>query len=161
MRATVTANLGLTRVLFQCRLRFPCWPPSRTADPTPIEARTSHCARVERPSRPRNSFGPSYRPPHDERRRRGASVVTRLGGGAAPSRMRMRRGKRAGVPSSVLAAGPVAYDRRLVALGGARVLGDLRELGPVARVRRLARPLPSCYAARNFSAEKTVPRDSM
>ena len=35
------------------------------------------------------------------------------------------------------------------------------ELGPVARVRRLARPLPSRYAARNFSIEKTVPRDSM
>ena len=34
----------------------------------------------------------------------------------------MRRGKRAGVPSSVLAAGPVAHDRRLVALGGACAL---------------------------------------
>ena len=48
-----------------------------------------------------------------------------------------------------------------VALGGARVRSDRRELGPVARVRRLARPLPSGYAARNFSVEKTVPRDSM
>ena len=73
----------------------------------------------------------------------------------------MRGGKRAGVPSSALAAGPVAHDRRLVALGSARVLSDLRELGPVARVRRLARPLPSRYAARNFSVENTVPRDSM
>jgi len=44
---------------------------------------------------------------------------------------------------------------------GARVLGDRRELGPVARVRRRAHPLPSRYAARNFSIEKTVPRDSM
>jgi hypothetical protein len=44
---------------------------------------------------------------------------------------------------------------------GARVLGDLGELGPVARVRRLAHPLSSCYAARNFSIEKTVPRESM
>ena len=73
----------------------------------------------------------------------------------------MRRGKRAGVPSSALAAGPVAHDRRLVALGGARVRRDLCELGPVARVRRLARPFPSRYAARNFSGENTVPRDSM
>ena len=77
------------------------------------------------------------------------------------SRTRVRRGKRAGVPSSALAAGPVAHDRRLVALGGACVLSDLCELGPVARVRRLARPLPSCYAARNFSVEKTVPRANM
>jgi hypothetical protein len=43
----------------------------------------------------------------------------------------------------------------------ARVLRDLHELGPVARVRRLARPLPPSYAAKNFSVEKTVPRDSM
>ena len=73
----------------------------------------------------------------------------------------MRSGKRAGVPSNALAAGPLAHDRRLGALGGARVLSDLGELGPVARVRRLAHPLPSRYAARNFSIEKTVPRDSM
>jgi len=47
------------------------------------------------------------------------------------------------------------------ALGGACVQRDLSEFGPVARVRRVARPLPSRYAARNFSGEKTVPRDSM
>ncbi len=44
---------------------------------------------------------------------------------------------------------------------GARVPGDLGELGPVARVRRLAHPPSSRYAARNFSIEKTVPRESM
>jgi hypothetical protein len=48
----------------------------------------------------------------------------------------MRRGKRADVPSSVLAAGPLAHDRRLGALSGARVRRDLCELGPAARVKR-------------------------
>jgi hypothetical protein len=52
--------------------------------PTPIEAQPSRREGRERSlSRPRNSFGPSYRPPHDERRRLRASVVVRLGGGAA------------------------------------------------------------------------------
>ena len=56
----------------------------------------------------------------------------------------------------LLAAGPLASDRRLVALCGARVVTIGDELGLVgARVRRLARPLPSRYAARNFSIEKT------
>src|SRR5438093_1414646 len=53
-------------------------------------------------------------------------------------------GKRADVPSKLLAAGPQAQDRRLVALAGARVVTIGDELGSnVARVRRLARPLPS------------------
>jgi len=70
--------------------------------------------------------------------------------------------ERAGVPSNVLAAGPLAPDRRLVALCGARVVTIGDELGPdVARVRRLAHPLPFRYAARNFSIEKMVPRESM
>jgi hypothetical protein len=49
----------------------------------------------------------------------------------------------------------------LVALEGARVRRDLVELGPAARVRRVAHPLPSRYAARNLSIENTVPRASM
>jgi len=49
-----------------------------------------------------------------------------------------------------------------VALCGARVVTIGDELGPdVARVRRLAHPLPFRYAARNFSIEKMVPRESM
>jgi hypothetical protein len=55
----------------------------------------------------------------------------------------------------------MAPDRGRVALGGARGRRDLGELGPAARVRRLAHPLSSGYAARNFSIEKTVPRASM
>jgi hypothetical protein len=57
----------------------------------------------------------------------------------------------------LLIVGPVPLD-------GARVVTIGDELGPdVARVRRLAHPLPSPlrYAARNFSMEKTVPRNSM
>ena len=71
-------------------------------------------------SRPRNSFGPSYRPPHEERRRLRASVIARLGGGAARRGNASRR-KNAGVPSTRHAAEPLAQDRRLVALCGARV----------------------------------------
>jgi len=70
--------------------------------------------------------------------------------------------ERAGVPSNVLAAGPLAHDRRLVALCGARVVTIGDELGP-DRLELgvwLTRSLPR-YAARNFSIENTVPRDSM
>ena len=71
-------------------------------------------------------------------------------------------GERADVPSKRLAAGPLAHDRRLVALCGARVVTIGDELGPerLALDVWLARSLPR-YAARNFSIEKTVPRDSM
>jgi hypothetical protein len=70
--------------------------------------------------------------------------------------------KRAGVPSSARAAEPVAPDRRLGTLDGVRVQRDLGELSPawleldVWLARSLLR-----YAARNFSIENTVPRDSM
>ena len=55
-----------------------------TWHPTPIEA-LAPWGGVRARGRPRrrNSVVPSYRPPHDGRRRRGASVVSRLGGGAA------------------------------------------------------------------------------
>jgi hypothetical protein len=71
-------------------------------------------------------------------------------------------GKRAGVPSNVLAAGPLAHDRQLVALCGARVVTIGDELGPdwLELDVWLAHSLPR-YAARNFSIEKTVPRESM
>ena len=71
-------------------------------------------------------------------------------------------GERADVPSTLLAAGPLAHDRRLVALCGARVVTIGDELGPDGLELDvwLARSLPR-YAARNFSIEKTVPRDSM
>ena len=71
-------------------------------------------------------------------------------------------GKRASVPSNALAAGPLAHDRRLVALCGARVVTIVDELGPdgLELAIWLARSLPR-YAARNFSIEKTVPRESM
>ena len=114
-------------------------------------------------SRPRNSFGPSYRPPHDERRRRkGASVVARLGGGAAHPGNACAAGERAGVPSNELAAGPLAPDRWRVALDGARVItiGDELGLTWLELGVWLTRSLPR-YAARNFSIEKTVSRDSM
>jgi hypothetical protein len=83
------------------------------------------------------------------------------GKGQRLRRTLLRGKKRAGVPSNALAAGPVAHDRRLGALDGARVLRDLHELGPVARVRRLAHPLSSRYAARNRSLENTVRCDSI
>ena len=72
-------------------LRFQHWRRSMTRHPTPIEALAPHRGvRTRRRSRPRNSVVPSYRPPHDERRHRGASVVSRLGGGAASSGTRDR-----------------------------------------------------------------------
>ena len=98
-----------------------------------------------RRSRPRNSFGPSCRPPHDERRRLRASVVARLGGGAAHltnagawrGRERASHQTRSLPDLWLLIVGPVALD-------GARVVPIGDELGPdVARVRRLAHPLPS------------------
>jgi hypothetical protein len=78
-----------------------------------------------------------------------------------PERVCMAR-ERAGVPSKLLAAGPLAHDRRLVALCGARVVTIGGELGPEGLELGvwLARALPR-YAARNFSIEKTVPRDNM
>ena len=71
-------------------------------------------------------------------------------------------GESAGVPSSKLAAGPLAPDRRLVALCGARVCAIVASSVPtwLALGVWLTRSLPR-YAARNFSIEKTVPRDSM
>ena len=71
-------------------------------------------------------------------------------------------GEGADVPSQRLAAGPVAPDRRLVALCGARVVTISDELGSrwLELDVWLARSLPR-YAARNFSIEKTVPRESM
>ena len=95
-----------------------------------------------------------------ERRRRSAFVICRLGEGAAHSGTRAE--KRADVPSTARAAGPVADDRWLVTLSGVCVRRDLRELGPdwlefdVWLARSLLR-----YAARNRSIENTVPRDSM
>jgi len=60
----------------------------------------------------------------------GASVVARLGGGAAhPVNVCMAR-EGAGVPSKRLAAGPLAHDRQLVALCGAHVVTIGDELGP-------------------------------
>jgi len=68
-------------------LRFQHWCRSLTRHPTPIEALAPRGGvRARRRSRPRNSVVPSYRPPHDGRRHRGASVVSRLGGGAASIR---------------------------------------------------------------------------
>ena len=71
--------------------------------------------------------------------------------------------KRAGVPSSARAAGPLAHDRWLVALPPrARVVAIVTSSVPtwleldVWLARSLLR-----YAARNFSIEKTVPRESM
>ena len=118
---------------------------SRTRYPTPIEAQPSRReGREVCLSRPRNSFGPSYRPPHDERRRVCASVIARLGGGAAHPVNAYVVGKRAGVPSNALAAGPLAHDRRLVALCGARVVTIGDELGPdgLELAIWLARALP-------------------
>jgi hypothetical protein len=71
-------------------------------------------------------------------------------------------GERAGVPSTRPAAGPLASDRRLVALCGARVVTIGDELGPdgLELDNWLARSLLR-YAARNLSIENTVPRDSM
>jgi hypothetical protein len=72
-------------------------------------------------------------------------------------------GERAGVPSKLLAAGPLAHDRWLVALlSGARVVTIGDELGRDGLELDvwLARSLPH-YAARNFSIEKTVPRESI
>jgi hypothetical protein len=92
-----------------------------------------------------------------------ASVVARLGGGAAhPGNACVWRGRERASHHRLLAAGPLAYDRRLVALSGARVVTIGNELGPPSLELGvwLARPLPR-YAARNFSIEKTVPRDSM
>src|SRR5262245_23624958 len=70
--------------------------------------------------------------------------------------------KRASVPSTAGAAEPVAPDRRLVPLEAyayraisASSVSTWLELG-VWLTRSLRR-----YAARNFSIEKTVPRDSM
>jgi hypothetical protein len=88
------------------------------------------------------------------RQARGRGSPSRERGGVA--------GEKAGVPSFKLVAGPLALDQWRMALEGARVVPIGDELGPdVARVRRLARLLPSRYAARNFSIEKIVPRDSM
>ena len=69
--------------------------------------------------------------------------------------------KRADVPSSARTAGPLAHDRKL-ALDGVRVLCDLNELGSdwLELAVWLARSLLG-YAARNFSMENTVRRDSM
>jgi hypothetical protein len=71
-------------------------------------------------------------------------------------------GEGAGVPSKLLAAEPLAHDRWLVALSGARVVTIGDELGPDGLELGvwLARSLPR-YAARNFSIEKTLPRESM
>ena len=64
-------------------LRVQHWCRSLTRHPTPIEALAPRGGvRARRHSRPRNSVVPSYRPPHDGRRHRGATVVSRLGGGA-------------------------------------------------------------------------------
>ena len=95
-------------------------------------------------SRPRNSCGPSYRPPQDERRRLRASVVARLGGGAAhsvnacASRGRERRP----------IIGCSLPDRWLLIVGSERSAAhawsrSVTSSVPMARVRRLARPLPS------------------
>jgi hypothetical protein len=56
----------------------------------------------------------------------------------------------------------VAPDRRRIPLGGVRVQGDLDELGPnwLELDAWLTRSLRR-YAARNFTIENTVPRDSM
>ncbi len=91
--------------------------------------------------RPRNSVVPSYRPLQKSDVAEARPWSPGSGEGPRHAGTRTTRGEeRAGVPSHALAAGPVAPDRRLGALGGARVRGDRRELGPVARVRRVAHP---------------------
>ncbi len=91
--------------------------------------------------RPRNSVVPSYRPLQWGDVAEARPLSPGSGEGPRHAGTRTTRGEeRAGVPSHALAAGPVAPDRRLGALGGVRVLGDRRELGPVARVRRVAHP---------------------
>jgi hypothetical protein len=73
-------------------LRFPIWCRSLTRHPTPIEALAPRSGvRTRGRSRPRNSVVPSYRPLHDGRCRRSASVVSRLGEGAASSGNAKRR----------------------------------------------------------------------
>ena len=94
----------------------------------------------------------------------GASVVSRLGGGAShrEARRARRSGESVGVPSTRRAAGPVAPDRGR----GARRRTRGRRSATNSVLTRLeldvwlTRSLPR-YAARNFSIEKTVPRDSM
>ena len=116
-----------------------------------------------RRSQPRNSFVPSCRPPHGQRRRRSASVRCSLGGGAAPQENAWRAaGPRVDLPSSVTAAGPVADDRE------ARCVRrrTLTSQSVRARSRRLDLAVwlvhaRSGYAAMNFSSEKTVSCDSM
>jgi len=55
-------------------------------------------------------------------------------------------------------------DLRFMIAHGGRPHGSAQSLVnsvPTARVRRVAHPPSPRYAARNFSIEKTVPRDSM
>jgi hypothetical protein len=92
-----------------------------------------------------------------------ASVVARLGGGAAyPGNAGAWRGRERASHQTRSLPGPLAHDRRLVALSGARVVTIGDELGPDGLELGvwLARSLPR-YAARNFSIEKTLPRESM
>ena len=158
------------RMSGQCRLRFQGWlfRRSPTGPNTYGGSRVAALrprGRVVTPTRPRNSFGPSYRPPHGARRRRSASVVARLGGGAA-CRGHAPASRRARVSHHRRrAAGPPAHDQLAFgAIGCARGLGDRDELGPcVARVRRLAhsRSPGGRQAVRNLSIENTVPRLNM
>jgi hypothetical protein len=94
-------------------LRFRYWRESGTRHPTPIEALAPRGGvRTRGRPRPRNSVVPSYRPRHDGRCRRSASVVARLGGGAAShGNARSHREARVDVPSSARAARPVVPDR--------------------------------------------------
>jgi len=95
-----------------------------------------------RPARLETQFGASYRPPHDERRRPCASVVTRLGGGAAPLKTRGAERGESGCPITRRSLPDCGSRSVARGAGRARVQSDLDELGPVARVRRLAHPLP-------------------
>ena len=74
---------------------------------------------------------------------------------------RVRRGEESGVPSNALVAGRVAPDRWLVALVAHACEAISASSVPWLELDVwLTRSLPR-YAARNFSIEKTVPRDSM
>lgn len=89
----------------------------------------------------------------------GASVIARLGGGAAPIETTWRRRERVSRQASTLPDHWLMIEA-LEAFCDARVRCDLHELG-LMRLELagwLTRSLRR-YAARNFSMEKTVRRD--
>ena len=94
----------------------------------------------------------------------GASVIARLGGGAAhPGNARVRRGEESERPI----IGNSLPDLWLMSVRSSRSLAHVTVRSVTSSVPTwlelgvwLARSLLR-YAARNFSIEKTVPRDSM